>query len=79
MSAIDQKLTEIFKEIFDLDELVLRDETVAGDVENWDSLNHVKLVLAIEEGFDVKFSTREITGWKNVGDMKKSLRAKLGD
>ncbi len=78
MDATDERLTEIFREVFDLDDLTLRDEMVAADVEEWDSLNHVKLVLAIESGFGVKFSTREIAGWKNVGDMKKTLRSKLG-
>lgn len=77
MDATVEKLTEIFKEVFDLDELTLRDDMVAADVEEWDSLNHVKLVLAIESGFGVKFSTREIAGWKNVGDMTRTLRSKL--
>ncbi|MEZ4409392.1 MAG: acyl carrier protein [Polyangiales bacterium] len=77
MDATVEKLTEIFKEVFDLDALTLRDDMVAADVEEWDSLNHVKLVLAIESGFGVKFSTREIAGWKNVGDMTRTLRSKL--
>lgn len=78
MDALDTKLTQIFLDVFDLDALTLRDDMTAQDIEEWDSLNHVKLVVAIEHGFNVKFSTREITGWKNVGDMRRALRAHLG-
>ena len=77
MDAITEKLTRIFLDVFDLDAITLRDDLAAADLEEWDSLNHVKLVVAIESGFGVKFSTREITGWKNVGDMKKTLHSKL--
>lgn len=77
MDDITAKLTRIFQDVFDLDAITLRDDMAASDVEEWDSLNHVKLVVAIESGFAVKFSTREITGWKNVGDMKKTLLTKL--
>lgn len=78
MDPLDDKLTQIFLDVFDLDAITLRDDMTAQDVEEWDSLNHVKLVVAIESGFGVKFSTREITGWKNVGDMRRTLRARLG-
>jgi len=78
MDALDDKLTQIFLDVFDLDAITLRDDMTAQDVEEWDSLNHVKLVVAIENGFGVKFSTREITGWKNVGDMRRTLRTRLG-
>ena len=50
---------------------------VAADLEDWDSLNHVKLVVAIEEHFGVKFSNREIGSWTNVGDIKRSVAARL--
>jgi acyl carrier protein len=72
-----ERLTEVFREIFDDDRLELRDETVAADVEEWDSLNHVKLVVAIEESFGVEFSNREIAGWENVGDIRRAIAARL--
>ncbi len=78
MDPLDDKLTQIFLDVFDLDAITLRDDMTAQEVEEWDSLNHVKLVVAIESGFGVKFSTREIAGWKNVGDMRRTLRARLG-
>lgn len=77
MDALTEKLTGVFRDIFDSDSLTLRDDMVAADVEDWDSLNHVKLVVAIESAFGVKFSTREVTGWKCVGDMKRTLQSKV--
>ena len=77
MDTLTEKLTQVFREVFDSDTLTLRDDLVASDVDGWDSLNHVKLVVAIETAFGVRFSTREVVGWKNVGDMKKSLQAKV--
>jgi acyl carrier protein len=77
MDAMTTRLNDVFREILDDDGLVISDETVAADVENWDSLNHIKLVVAIEECFDVKFSNREIASWTCVGDMKRSLATRL--
>jgi len=77
MDAVTARLNDLFREIFEDDGLLISDEMVAADVENWDSLNHVKLVVAIEECFDVKFSNREIGSWSCVGDMKRSLATRL--
>src|SRR5262249_12656311 len=77
LDTLTEKLTQIFREVFDSDTLTLRDDMVASDVDGWDSLNHVKLVVAIETAFKMRFATREVVGWKNVGQMKKSLQAKV--
>ena len=77
MDPLTEKLTQVFRDVFDAEALTLRDEMVAADVEGWDSLNHVRLVVAIESAFRVKFTTREVVGWKTVGDLKKSLQAKV--
>ncbi len=74
--AVISKVQEIFREVLDAPELALRDDMVAQNVENWDSLNHITLVMALEEEFDVKFTTREVMGWKNVGEMLDTLEAK---
>ena len=74
--ALISKAQEIFREVLDAPELALRDDMVAQDVENWDSLNHITLVIALEEEFDVKFTTREVMGWKNVGEMLDTLETK---
>ena len=64
-----QDLTEIFRAVLNQPNLVLTDATTAADVENWDSLNHIDLILAVERKFKIKFTTREITGLKTVGEL----------
>jgi acyl carrier protein len=83
MPAMDQKqamqgLTDVFRAVFDQPELVLRDEMTAADVENWDSLNHIDLIVAVERKFKIKFTTREITGLKTVGDLAEMTAKKVG-
>jgi acyl carrier protein len=80
MTSRDQLVSQaqvIFREVLDSPNLVLTDDLTAPKVEGWDSLNHVTLVMTIEEQFKVKFTTREVMGWQNVGQMLDSLQAKL--
>jgi acyl carrier protein len=77
MDDLMERLSDVFREVFDDEALEISDATVAADVADWDSLNHVKLVVAIEEAFAVQFSNREIAAWENVGDMRRALDAKL--
>ena len=63
------ELTENRLEELEVDDLVLTDETTADDVEEWDSLSHVQLVVALEKSFGIKFTSREILSWDNVGDL----------
>ena len=67
----------IFRDVLGVPTLELTDEMVAKDVQNWDSLNHITLVMSLEESFGVKFSTREVMGWKNVGEMLDTLVARV--
>src|SRR3979409_751016 len=67
----------IFREVLDSPTLALTDELTAPKVEGWDSLNHVTLVMTLEEHFKVKFTTREVMGWRNVGEMLDCLHGKL--
>jgi acyl carrier protein len=64
-----ENLTEVFRTVFDQPTLTLHDTMTAADVENWDSLNHIDLIVAIEKKFKIKFTTREVTGLKTVGDL----------
>ena len=66
---IFNKLSEIFIDVLDLDEVELTDETSANDIEEWDSLSHIQLIVAIEKAFGIKFTSLEIMKWKNVGEM----------
>lgn len=74
---IFSKLHEIFLDVFDLDELELTDETSANDIEEWDSLSHIQLIVAIEKAFGIKFTSLEIMKWRNVGEMVTSMQEKL--
>ena len=62
------RLQEVFREVFDDDEIVIEDHTTAADIEGWDSLTQVQLVVAVQNEFGVKFSMAETTALKNVGD-----------
>lgn len=63
------KVQEVFRDELEVEDLVLNDETTADDVEEWDSLSHVQLVVALEKAFGIKFTSREILSWDNVGDL----------
>ncbi|KAA3387770.1 acyl carrier protein [Akkermansia muciniphila] len=62
-------LDEVFQDVFDDDTIHVNAETTADDIEEWDSLEHINLVVAVEKKFGVKFTMGEVTGMKNVGEM----------
>ena len=70
------KLTAVFREVFDEDELNLTPQTTADDVDGWDSLAHIRLVLAVSKAFGVKFSASEIGNLKNVGEFADLIEKK---
>jgi acyl carrier protein len=67
--SIFEQLTEVFRDVFDDDELVIDATTTAQDVDGWNSLAHIRLVVSIEKAFKLRFSAAEIGNLKNVGDM----------
>jgi acyl carrier protein len=77
--AITEKLTEVFREVFDDEGIELFDEMTADDVDEWDSLSHVNLIIAIELAFDVEFQQNEIQNFANVGELRKSIESKLAE
>lgn len=76
-TEIYQKLTTIFCDVFDDENIVVRPELTADDIEEWDSLSHIRLVLTVEKAFNTKFSASEIGNLKNVGDFVKLIQSKL--
>ena len=66
---VNAKLTEVFRDVFDDEEIVLSDSTTADDIEAWDSLEHISLIAAVEKAFKMRFTMREVSGMKNVGEM----------
>ena len=71
------KIQDIFRDILDDEEIVLSDASTAEDVEGWDSLTHIQLIVAIEKKFKIKFTSKEILSWKNVGELVDCLASKL--
>jgi acyl carrier protein len=69
------RLQGVFRQVFDDDDIVIRPETTASDIDAWDSINHVNLVLAVEREFKVRLSTSGIASLKNVGELAKMLEA----
>lgn len=75
---MDQKerLQEIFRDIFDDDELIIKEDMSANDIEDWDSLAQINLIIAIEKEFKVKFKLDEVSNLKNIGEMLELLSKK---
>jgi acyl carrier protein len=74
---IQAELTEIFRNLFDDPSLVLRDSMTAADVEGWDSLNHINLIVEVERAFLVKFKLSEIQGLNDVGGLIRLIAQKV--
>jgi acyl carrier protein len=75
-SQILKEVNEIFIELLEDEGIVLDETTTAADVDGWDSLTHIQLVVAIEKHFKLRFTAMEIQGWQNVGEMVACIEAK---
>jgi acyl carrier protein len=72
-----KKVNDVFIDVMDDDNIILNYVTTANDVDEWDSLNHIQLVVAIEKLFKIRFTSKEIQSWDNVGAMVDSIISKL--
>ena len=72
------RLTEVFREVFEDDDLQITRATTAADVEGWDSLMHVTLIVNVEKAFGVRFSSSQVAGLKDVGELLDIIDAKVG-
>ena len=75
-AQIYSRLTQIFEDVFDDDSIQVTAALSAKDVDGWDSLTHIRLILTIEKAFKVKFSTSEIGKLENVGDLVSLIEAR---
>lgn len=70
-------VNEVFKDVLDDRNLIINEEDTSNDVDGWDSLTHIMLIVETEKKFNIKFLSAEMISWKNVGDMIDSIRKKL--
>lgn len=76
MQTTFERLTGVLVDVFDDDDLVATPGLSASDVDGWDSLAHVRFMLAVEKAFDVRFSASEISSFKTVGDLARAIQAR---
>ncbi len=74
MEEIFERLNGVFRDVFDDDSIEVNPNTTADDIEDWDSLNHITLIDAVESEFGVKFTMGEVSGMKNVGEMAEIIQ-----
>ena len=71
-----KKLTKVFREVFDDDSIELTPETTANDIDDWDSIEHINLIAAVEDAFGMRFLMREVSGMKNVGELVQIIESR---
>jgi len=76
---ITERLTKVFRKVFDDDSIVLSPELTANDIDGWDSLSHINLLIAIELEFGIEFKQNEIQSFANVGELIQSIEKKLAE
>jgi acyl carrier protein len=79
MSEIQEKVTHIFRTVFNEPTLEINPTTTANDVDAWDSLSHLNMISAVEKAFEVKFKLKDLVKLKNVGDLLNTIEAKLAE
>ena len=76
-TEIYERVNNVFRDVFDDDSITVVAETTANDIDDWDSLEHINLIAAIEQEFGIKFNMGQIMTMKNVGDMISLIEAAL--
>ncbi len=71
-----ERLNGIFREVFDDDGIQIAPEMTSNDIEGWDSLSHVNLIVAVESHFKIRFTQKELLAQKNIGDLMNAIAAK---
>ncbi|MFZ4746165.1 MAG: acyl carrier protein [Sphingomonas sp.] len=76
-AEIIEKVQDLMVDVFDVDDLAITEATSADDVEEWDSLSHIRFMISVERLFKIKFLNEEISELKNVGDLVRTIEKKL--
>ncbi len=74
MDEIFERLNTVFRDFFDDEDIELDEDTTADDIDDWDSLNHITLMAAVEDEFGIRFTMGEVSGMKNVGEMAQIIK-----
>jgi len=74
---LQESLNRIFCEVFDDDGIRIAPEMTANDIDGWDSLSHVNLIVAVESHFKIRFTQKELLVMKNIGDLQNAIAAKI--
>lgn len=74
---IIERLNEVFQDVFDDEDIVVDEETTADDIEDWDSIEHINLISAVESEFGIRFTMGEVSGMKNVGEMISIIESRV--
>ncbi len=76
-NTVLKQVNDIFIDVLENKTIILTDQTTASEIDEWDSLNHIHLVVSIEKHFKIRFTSKEIQSWKNVGEMINSIMEKI--
>ncbi len=76
-SSMIQAINQIFIDVLEEEHIVITPETSAADIEEWDSLNHIQMITAVEKKFKLRFKLNELLNFKNVGDLSKNIEEKV--
>lgn len=72
------KVQDIFRDVFDDEDLTIRDTTNSDEIDDWDSLEHISLIVSMEKEFSMKFDIKEVNKLENVGEMIDLIKRKMG-
>ena len=75
--SVEQRLEQLFRELFNDDELVIADETTASDIPGWDSLANVNLLFSVEQEFGIEFADSEFGEFSNVGELRRAIELRI--
>lgn len=75
--GIYERLNKVFRKVFDDESITVTAKTTANDIEDWDSLEHINLIAAVEREFKVRFSMKQVSSMKNVGEMVDIIEGKV--
>jgi acyl carrier protein len=77
IAEVHQKLTDVFRDIFDDPTIEITEQTTAGDIDDWDSITHINLIAAVEKAFNISFNTKDVKALSNVGDFMQLIATRI--